>query len=119
MDETRSQITYLYHVNLNHHMNTNKQSGILPTCVNRLVQEIWHRMRCSKLLQFDRCHLKWLQRKLLTSVKKTHSRALRRDKNTVIDQENNIRISLLSAKSIGENKEKLNGLLLSSKNTKF
>ena len=51
--------------------------------------------------------------------KKTHSRALRRDKNTVIDQENNIRISLLSAKSIGENKEKLNGLLLSSKNTKF
>ena len=62
---------------------------------------------------------KWLQRKLLTSVKKTNSRALRRDKNTVIDQENNIRISLLSAKSIGENKEKLNGLLLSSKNTKF
>ena len=30
-----------------------------------------------------------------------------------------MRISLLSAKSIGENKEKLNGLLLSSKNTKF
>ena len=27
---------------------------------------------------------------------KTHSRALHRDKNTVIDQENNIRISLQS-----------------------
>ena len=39
MDEIRSQITYLYHVNLNYHMITNKQSGILPTCVNRLVQE--------------------------------------------------------------------------------
>ena len=51
--------------------------------------------------------------------KKTQSRVLRRDKNTVIDQENNIRISLQSVKSIGENKEKLNGLLLSSKNTKF
>ena len=50
---------------------------------------------------------------------KTHSRALHRDKNTVIDQENNIRISLQSAKSISENREKLNGLLLSSKNTKF
>ena len=51
--------------------------------------------------------------------KKTQSRVLRRDKNIVIDQENNIRISLQSVKSIGENKEKLNGLLLSSKNTKF
>ena len=50
---------------------------------------------------------------------KIHSRAFHRDKNTVIDQENNIRISLISAKSIRENKEKLNGLLLSSKNTKF
>ena len=51
--------------------------------------------------------------------KKTQSRVLRRDKNIVIDQENNIRISLQSVKFIGENKEKLNGLLLSSKNTKF
>ena len=37
----------------------------------------------------------------------------------IIDQENNIRISLRSAKTISENREKLNGLLLSSKNTKF
>ena len=43
---------------------------------------------------------------------KTHSRALHRDKNNVIDQKNNIRISLQSAKSISENREKLNGLLL-------
>ena len=57
--------------------------------------------------------------KKVTLSEKTHSRALHRDKNTIIDQENNIRISLPSAKSIGEKKEKLNGLLLSSKNTKF
>ena len=44
---------------------------------------------------------------------------LHRYKNTVINQENNIRISLQSAKSISENREKLNALLLSSKNTKF
>ena len=50
---------------------------------------------------------------------KTHSPALHRDKNIFIDQENNIRISLQSAKSISENREKLNGLLLSSKNTKL
>ena len=37
---------------------------------------------------------------------KTHSRALHRDKNAVIDQENNFRISLQSAKSICENREK-------------
>ena len=50
---------------------------------------------------------------------KTYSRALHRYKNTVIEQENNIGISLQSAKSIRENREKLNGLLPSSKNTKF
>ena len=44
---------------------------------------------------------------------------LHRYKNTVINQENNIRISLQSAKYISENREKLNELLLSSKNTKF
>ena len=50
--------------------------------------------------------------------KKPHtcSRALHRKKNTVFAQEKNIRIWLQSAKSI---REKLNGLLLSSKNTKF
>ena len=35
------------------------------------------------------------------------------------NQENNLRISLQSAKSISENREKLNGLLLSYKNTNF
>ena len=40
MDEIRSKITYLYHANLNYHMNTNKQSGILPTCVSRLVPDV-------------------------------------------------------------------------------
>ena len=50
---------------------------------------------------------------------KTHSRALHRDKNTVIDQENNIKISLQRAKSTSEDREKLNGLLLSLKNIKF
>ena len=49
-------------------------------------------------------------KELLTSVEKTHSRALNRYWNTVIDQENNIRISLQSVKSISENREKLNGL---------
>ena len=46
---------------------------------------------------------------------KTHSRALHRDKNNVIDQKNNIRISLQSEKSISENREKLNGLHSSKK----
>ena len=50
---------------------------------------------------------------------KTQSRALHRDKNTLIDQENNIKISLQRAKSTSEDREKLNGLLLSLKNIKF
>ena len=58
-------------------------------------------------------------KKVTNLSEKIYSRAFHRDKNTVIDQENNIRISLQSAKSIGEKKEKLNDLLLSSKNTKF
>ena len=41
---------------------------------------------------------------------KTHNRALHRDKNTVIDKENDIRISLQRAKSTGEDREKLNGI---------
>ena len=58
-------------------------------------------------------------KKVTNLSEKIHSRAFHRDKNTVIDQENNIRISLPSPKSISENRDKLNGLLLSSKNTKF
>ena len=56
MDEIRSQITYLYHVNLNYHMNTNKQSGILPTCFNRLVQEICtvHDLNVTYCITMDR-----------------------------------------------------------------
>ena len=37
----------------------------------------------------------------------------------VIDQKNNIRISLQSGKSFSENREKFTGLLLSFKNTTF
>ena len=58
-------------------------------------------------------------KKVTNLSEKTHSRALHIYENIVIDQENNKRISLQSAKSISEKREKLNGLLLSSKNTKF
>ena len=44
---------------------------------------------------------------------KTHSRALHRDKNTVIDQENNIRVSLQSAKSSSKNREIYSSFFLS------
>ena len=90
-------------------MNTN----ILPTCVKRLVQEIWH--RCSKLLHLDRCHYslflklgnsilpyynKMTSKEVTNLCEKIHSRALHRDKNTVIDQVNNFRISLYKEQNL-------------------